>query len=75
MQQASGNSLISFYLAVILNQIGITNATTQNVINGMLQIFNYATALSSAFLVDRFGRRTLMLFAFVGMFFSYLICK
>ncbi|PVH93634.1 general substrate transporter [Periconia macrospinosa] len=73
MQQASGNTLIAYFLALILKQVGITDGTAQNGINGGLQVVNYLTAISSAFLVDRFGRRTLMIFAFIGMFLSYLL--
>ncbi|KAI5238037.1 MFS sugar transporter-like protein [Aureobasidium subglaciale] len=73
MQQASGNTLISYYLALILKQIGITSGTAQNGINGGLQIFNYIAALSSATLVDRLGRRTLILTGLGGMFVSYLL--
>jgi MFS family permease len=75
MQQASGNTLIAYFLALILKQVGITDPTAQNGINGGLQVLNYATALSAALLVDKFGRRILFLGGFAGMFFSYLICK
>jgi hypothetical protein len=75
MQQASGNTLISYYLALILKQIGITSPTAQNGINGGLQIFNYIAALSGATLVDRLGRRTLILGGLIGMFISYLLCR
>lgn len=75
MQQLSGNQLISYYLHLILDQVGITDGTAHIGTNGGLQVFNYIAALSSAVLVDRIGRRTLMLYSFVGMFFSYLICK
>ncbi|THV72686.1 MFS sugar transporter-like protein, partial [Aureobasidium pullulans] len=66
MQQASGNTIISYYLALILKQIGITSPTAQNGINGGLQIFNYLAALSGATLVDKLGRRTLILSGLIG---------
>ena len=75
MQQASGNTLIAYFLALILKQVGITDPAAQNGINGGLQVLNYITALSAALLVDRFGRRILFLGGFAGMFFSYLICE
>ncbi|KLO06400.1 hexose transporter [Schizopora paradoxa] len=59
--QWSGNGLVSYYLNKIFNAIGITNPTTQLLINGLLQIMNLIVAASSSFLIDRVGRRTLFL--------------
>jgi hypothetical protein len=38
--QWSGNGIASYYLHTVLNGIGITSASTQNLINGILQIWN-----------------------------------
>jgi MFS family permease len=35
-----GNAVVTYYLVLVLNDIGITNATNQALINGGLQIFN-----------------------------------
>ncbi|KAL0934333.1 sugar transporter [Colletotrichum truncatum] len=73
LQQWNGIGLVSYYLTLVLNTIGITDTFDQTLINGLLQIFNFAAALSAAFLVDRLGRRTLFLASGVIMLVSYVI--
>ncbi|KAJ4193628.1 hypothetical protein NW755_003622 [Fusarium falciforme] len=70
--QWCGNSLISSYLILILNNIGITNPETQNLINGGLQIYNMVVATTAACLVDRLGGRFLFLLSTNGMMFSFV---
>ncbi|KAK9311218.1 hypothetical protein V1524DRAFT_411936, partial [Lipomyces starkeyi] len=71
--QWSGNELVSYYLVVLLNSIGITNPKTQNIINGILQIFNSFTAIATAVAIDRIGRRTLFLASTFGMAVVFII--
>ncbi|KAG9255845.1 general substrate transporter [Emericellopsis atlantica] len=71
--QWNGIGIVSYYLTLVLDSIGITDTFTQTLINGLLQIFNFAAALGAAFLVDRLGRRTLFLWSGIGMFVSYVI--
>jgi len=76
--QWSGNSLVSYYLSLILTQIGYTDETTQDLINGVLQIWNMIVAGTMAFMVDRFGRRPLFLVSTTGMllcFIAWTICS
>ena len=70
--QWSGNGLISYYLNKVFDGIGITNPTTQLLINGILQIYNLCIAMCASFLVERLGRRILFISSCVGMliFFS-----
>lgn len=65
--------VVSYYLTLVLDSIGITNSFDQTLINGLLQIFNFAAALGAAFLVDRLGRRTLFIWSGIGMLISYII--
>ena len=65
--QCSGNGLVSYYLAAVLQTIGITNSSDQALINGGLTIWCWLVSLGCAFLVDRVGRRTLFLSAGIGM--------
>ncbi|KAF4547930.1 Sugar (and other) transporter-like protein 29 [Elsinoe fawcettii] len=65
--QWSGNGLVSYYLARVLETVGITSAREQNIINGGLQIFNWLTAVASAFLTAYLRRRTQFLLSVGGM--------
>jgi len=71
--QWSGNGLVSYYLHVVLDQIGYTDPTTQSLINGALTIWNGITAITMCFFVDTFGRRPLFLFSTFGMLISFTI--
>jgi hypothetical protein len=69
-----GNAVVTYYLVLVLNDIGITNATNQALINGGLQIFNLlASVFCGALFVDRLGRRTLFLWSAAGMGSSYIV--
>ncbi|KAF2091417.1 general substrate transporter [Saccharata proteae CBS 121410] len=71
--QWNGIGVVSYYLTLVLDTIGITASFDQTLINGLLQIFNLAAALAGAFLVDRLGRRTLFTWSGIGMLVSYII--
>ncbi len=63
-------SIVSYYIFLVLKQIGITNPDEQLILNGCLTIFNFCIASGMAFTVDKFGRRPLYLIATVGMCFA-----
>ena len=72
--QWSGNTVLSYYLGLVLKQVGITDPTQQSLLNGGLQIFNMLSAMfCGAMLVDRLGRRTLFLWSAGGMCITYVI--
>ncbi|KAJ5308615.1 hypothetical protein N7508_003994 [Penicillium antarcticum] len=71
--QWNGVAVVSCYLTLVLDTVGIKDSDTQTLINGLLQIFNFITAGSAALLVDRLGRRTLFLWSAVGMLVSFVI--
>lgn len=70
--QWNGVAVVSYFLTLVLDSVGVTNPDTQTLINGLLQLFNFASAGSAAFLVDRLGRRTLFLWSGVGMLLSFV---
>lgn len=72
MAQWNGAGVVSYYLSLILATVGITSVTDQTLINGCLQIWNLLWAVTSAFLVDRVGRRKIFLTSTVGMFACYV---
>ncbi|KAI9439972.1 general substrate transporter [Lactarius indigo] len=65
--QWSGNGLASFYINLVLENVGIGNPRVKAVVNGCLQMWNLVAALSGALLVDRVGRRTLFIVSNAGM--------
>lgn len=71
--QWNGIAIVSYYLTLVLDTIGITSSSMQTLINGLLQIFNFVAAASAALLVDLLGRRTLLLWSGFGMLVSYII--
>jgi len=63
----SGNGLVSYYIDLVLKNVGITDTNTKTVINGCLQIFNFVIAFGAAMLVDVAGRRPLFIISNAGM--------
>lgn len=72
--QWSGNGLISYYLNIILNGVGLTETWQQTLLNGCLQIFNLIVAVNASLLTERLGRRTLFLWstALMGIFYIFI---
>ncbi|KAK9382680.1 general substrate transporter [Kockiozyma suomiensis] len=73
MQQMSGNGLVSYYLSLVLNSIGITTASRQLIINGGLCIYNWGIAMVMTGFVPRFGRRPLLLICTSSMLLIFVI--
>ncbi|RKK13267.1 hypothetical protein BFJ66_g14015 [Fusarium oxysporum f. sp. cepae] len=72
--QWNGINLVSYYLALILNTVGIMSVKEQTLINALLNVSNWLAAVFvGALMVDRLGRRTLYLISTGGMFISYII--
>ncbi|KAF8331378.1 general substrate transporter [Cantharellus anzutake] len=70
--QWSGNGLISYYFNLILNDIGITTPFDQTLMSGILQIFNFVTAIIASFLTECVGRRVLFIISTAGMTLFYM---
>jgi len=64
--QWAGNGLVSYFFAAVLKTAGVTDDETQlNYILGY-NCWQFAFAICGAFLVDRLGRRPLLLFTNIG---------
>lgn len=71
--QWNGISVVTYYLTLVLNTIGITAVKDQVLINGLLQLFNFAAAVfAGALMVDKIGRRRLFLIATSGLGLTYV---
>jgi MFS family permease len=68
----SGNGLVSYYINLILEGVGITSPNTKAAINGGLQVWNLVAAMTGAMLIDKLGRRTLFIISNIGMLFGEL---
>lgn len=66
------SGVVSYYLPLILNTIGITSTTDQTLINAFLQLWNLIMSVVGACLVDRAGRRALLLSSTMIMLISYI---
>ncbi|KAH3913771.1 hypothetical protein HBI56_079260 [Parastagonospora nodorum] len=71
--QWSGNGLISYYLTLILDSIGITSQETQTLVNGILTIWNLVTSIGFSLLVNRFRRRTMFLTSTACMLVCFIV--
>ena len=71
--QWSGSGLVSYYLTLVLKGIGITSTGHQTLINGILQVWGFAISILGSSLVDRAGRRTLVLASIGGMLVCFVI--
>lgn len=69
----SGNGVITYYLTLVLDSVGIHDSFSQTLVNGLLQIFNFFAAIFGALLVDRAGRRPLWIVSCAGMLVTYII--
>ncbi|CBF84724.1 hypothetical protein AN8889.2 [Aspergillus nidulans FGSC A4] len=71
--QWSGNGVVSYYLAMVLDTVGVTATKDQLLISGCLQIWNLIFGTIGAVLVERAGRRPLFLTSAGVMLVSYII--
>jgi MFS family permease len=57
----------------VLELVGIKDSKTQLLINGILQIVNFITAVGMCFFVDKIGRRKLFLVSTAGMLGAFVV--
>ncbi|KAF8073785.1 general substrate transporter [Lyophyllum atratum] len=59
--QLSGNGLITYFLPILLQNAGITNQNRRLTLNFVNSVTSYIGALSGSAIIDRFGRRKILL--------------
>jgi len=57
----------------VLIDTGVTNPETQNLINGLMTVYNFLVGVTAATTVERFGRRKLFLTSTTGMLVAFTI--
>lgn len=71
--QWCGSSVVSYYLPMVLESVGIEDPQTQTLINGFLQLFNFFAGVMAALMVDYLGRRVLWNWGGMGMLVSFSV--
>lgn len=71
--QWSGNGVVSYYLSLVLETVGITSVTDQTLISACLQLWNLIWAVAAAVSVEKIGRRPLFLTSAATMLASYIV--
>lgn len=71
--QWSGNNVVSYFLPEMLKNAGITNSNKQLLITAINPIFSMIGAVYGASLLDRLGRRKMMLGGLLGGLFAYVL--
>jgi len=71
--QWSGNNVISYFMPMMIEAAGITNSSTQLLINAINPIFSLIAAIYGATLLDKLGRRTMLLAGLAGSLGSYVL--
>lgn len=71
--QIVGNSVISYYMPLVLYTVGIEDPTKQTLISGCLQIWNLLWSVAASLFVEKIGRRTLFLLSASIMFVSNIV--
>lgn len=71
--QFVGNGVVQYFLVPVLRQVGISKPAQSAGINGGLAVFNFMAAIAGASLVERVGRRKLILTSVAGMLSCFII--
>ncbi|KAH7028083.1 lactose permease [Microdochium trichocladiopsis] len=69
--QWSGNNVVSYFMPAMVEAAGITNKSTQLLINAINPIFSMMGAIYGATLLDKLGRRFMMLAGLGGALVFY----
>ncbi|KAL0939192.1 sugar transporter [Colletotrichum truncatum] len=71
--QWAGNGVVSYYLPLVLDSVGVESVTDQTLIQACLNVWNLLWAIAAATNVDRLGRRFLFLTSASVMLVSFII--
>jgi len=67
------HQVISYFMPQMVATAGITNSSTQLLINAINPIFSLIAAMYGATLLDKLGRRTMLMAGLVGALGSYVL--
>ncbi|PVH72479.1 quinate permease [Cadophora sp. DSE1049] len=72
-QQWSGIDAIIYYAAPIFRTLGLTGGTTALLATGVTGVINFLVTLPAIVLIDKWGRKPLLMFGSAAMFCTMLI--
>ncbi|KAF4467470.1 MFS hexose [Fusarium albosuccineum] len=71
--QCGGGTFIASYLPQILNQIGMTSQHQKTLINAIMSICNWVTAIIGIFIIPHVKRRSFFLFSTITMTVAFTV--
>ncbi|KAF2732250.1 general substrate transporter [Polyplosphaeria fusca] len=71
--QWSGNNVVSYFMPQMVENAGITDTNKKLLINAINPIFSMIAAVYGATLLDKLGRRKMLMGGLVGGLFSYVL--
>ena len=71
--QLSGNNITSYYLPVMAENAGVDDEKTQLLLNGIYPVLCFVASVSGAGLLDKVGRRPLLIYSLVFCSISFAI--
>ncbi|KAL1654833.1 hypothetical protein SLS61_002582 [Didymella pomorum] len=71
--QWSGNNVVSYFMPAMVKNAGITDPNKQLLINAINPIFSMMGAIYGATLLDKLGRRKMLLGGLAGALFFYVL--
>ncbi|KAH9998181.1 lactose permease [Xylariaceae sp. FL0662B] len=71
--QWSGNNVVSYFMPLMISSAGIDDTNTQLLINAINPIFSMVAAIYGATLLDKLGRRTMVLASLCGALLFYCL--
>jgi MFS family permease len=71
----AGNGVVSYYLALVLETVGVSSVTDQTLISAFLNVWNLLFSVGAAFSVDRLGRRPLFLASAAIMLVGFTLAE
>ncbi|ETS77587.1 hypothetical protein PFICI_09649 [Pestalotiopsis fici W106-1] len=71
--QWSGNNVVSYFMPSMIKSAGILDTSKQLLINAINPIFSFIAAVYGATLLDKLGRRPMMLYGLMGSLVFYIL--
>ena len=71
--QWSGNNVVSYFMPQMIKEAGIDNTDTQLLLNAINPIFSMIAAIVGASMLDKLGRRVMMMYSLAGSLFFYVL--